>query len=160
MTTDRKAPAPPPTSKMMVGIFNAFFTFILRSPLHNMLSKSFIILSFTGRKSGKQYNFVVGYQRKGDELHIISPRGWWKNMQAGNFPVTVLLKGQKHQGLAEGFHGNEKVVQIFSKFVQQTPALIKMYGMERDANGLAKPESVRQAASHIAIVSVQLTSTR
>jgi hypothetical protein len=33
--------------------FNKPIAFILRSPLHRMLSRSLLLITFTGRKSGK-----------------------------------------------------------------------------------------------------------
>jgi hypothetical protein len=158
MTISSTASAPPSPSKFSLVMFNTIFSLLLRSPLHGLLSNQFILLSFKGRKSGKEYTFPVGYQREGDELKVISPRGWWKNLRGGNVPVTVLLKGQAHSGTAEAFHGNEQVVDAFHSFVQKNPSLIRMYHMERDANGQAKHESVLQAARHIALVRIRLTA--
>ena len=60
---------PPAMSSTMLTItkgVNVILSLILRSGLHTLLSKRFMLLSFTGRKSGKKYTVFVGYQRDGD----------------------------------------------------------------------------------------------
>jgi F420H(2)-dependent quinone reductase len=158
MTVDTATPAPSTPSQFSTMLFNIVFSLLLRSPLHGLLSNRFILLSFKGRKSGKQYSFPVGYQREGNELQIISPRGWWKNLRGGNVPVTVLLKGRYRSGVAEAFHNDEVVVDAFHSFVRQHPSLIRRYHLEQDANGEVKRESVRRGASYIALVRIRLTS--
>jgi hypothetical protein len=122
-----------------------------------MLSNKFILLSFKGRKSGKLYTILVGYQREGNVIEVISPRGWWKNLRGENTSVTVLLKGQWRSGIAEAFHGDETVATGYLRFMQKSPALIRMYHIERDAHSQPKRESVRQATRNAALVRIRLT---
>ena len=74
---------------------------LLRSPLHIFASAHVILLTFTGRKSGKVYTTPVEYMREGDCLTIFTQRGrtWWKNLQGGA-PVTVRLRGRDVSGVA------------------------------------------------------------
>jgi hypothetical protein len=158
MTVETTVPGPPEPSMFLVGTLNAVFATILRSPLHGMLSKSFALLSFKGRKSGKQYTLVIGYQRDGDVLTIISPRGWWTNLRAGNVPVTVLLHGKWRNAVAESFQGGEIAVNAFQRAAQTSPSLIRMYRIEREADGQLKPESLRLATRKVAVIHVRLKS--
>jgi hypothetical protein len=158
MTVETTVPGPPEPSMFLVGTLNAVFATILRSPLHGMLSKSFALLSFKGRKSGKQYTLVIGYQRDGDVLTIISPRGWWTNLRAGNVPVTVLLHGKWRDAVAESFQGGEITVNAFQRAAQTSPSLIRMYRIEREADGQLKPESLRLATRKVAVIHVRLKS--
>ena len=62
--TEKKTTIPPAV--------NAGMRFILRSPLHGMVSKTITLISFTGRKSGKAYSTPVSYSQNrqpGDHLH-------------------------------------------------------------------------------------------
>lgn len=59
---------------------NSTVKFILRSPVHGMISKAFLLITFTGRKSGKTYTTPVSYSRRGDELSIFTHARWWKNL--------------------------------------------------------------------------------
>ncbi|GHO94543.1 hypothetical protein KSF_045910 [Reticulibacter mediterranei] len=156
MTVETTVPGPPDPSRFLVGVFNAVFVTILRSPLHGILSKSFALLSFKGRKSGKLYTFVIGYQRDGDVLTIISPRGWWKNLRDGNVPVKIFLHGKWCNAVAEAFQGGEIAVNAFQRAAQKSPNLIRMYRIEREADGQLKPESLRQATRKVAVIHVRL----
>ena len=53
-------------------IVNKTMKLILRSPMHGVVSKSMLLISFTGRKSGKTYTTPVGLlagRRPGDDFH-------------------------------------------------------------------------------------------
>lgn len=45
---------------------------ILRSPIHGMVSKSILLITFTGRKSGKTYTTPVSYSQDGDLVTIFT----------------------------------------------------------------------------------------
>ena len=75
---------------------------LLRSRLHSLVSKHYLLISFTGRKSGKLYSTPVEYMREGDVLTFFTQRQrtWWKNLQQ-NAPVTVRICGQDYHTSAE-----------------------------------------------------------
>src|SRR5436190_18584966 len=89
-----------PSTRVLHAV-NPFVSVVLRSPLHRLLSKQLLLLTVTGRTSGKAYTFPVGYIREADAIIILSGRHvWWKNLRGGA-PVAVLLEGQRHTGRAE-----------------------------------------------------------
>jgi len=51
--------------------------FVLRSPMHAMVSKSVLLITFTGRKSGKTYTTPVDYSQDGDQVYIFTHANWW-----------------------------------------------------------------------------------
>lgn len=67
---------------------NSFMTFILRSPMHGILSGSTMLITVTGRKSGRPITTPVNYYQKGDTLWVISnrERSWWRNLKGGAGP--------------------------------------------------------------------------
>jgi F420H(2)-dependent quinone reductase len=159
MTVDTTPASPPSFSTSALALtkaLNVILSAILRSPFHGKLSQRFMLLSFKGRKSGKKYTLVVGYQREGEVLEVISPRNWWKNLRGGNTQVSVLLQGRWYDGVAEAFHGDETVTAGYLRAIQRSPALIGMYHVEVDETGQPKPESVRQATRACALVRIRL----
>src|SRR5262245_53647511 len=101
MTVERPIELPPSPPKWLITTLNALIAGLLRSPLHGLLSKSTLILSFKGRATGKIYTFPVGYYRhSGDSLIVIPLHRWWKNL-CGDVPVTIWLKGRKYAGVAD-----------------------------------------------------------
>ncbi len=81
---------------------NPVVSFILRSPLHTLLSGRLLLLTFTGHETGKSYTIPVGYTRENTSLLLFTDHGWWRNVEvAGGVPVTVLLQGRQRIGRAE-----------------------------------------------------------
>ena len=93
-------PKPPRPVRMLA---NAIATTILHSPWHRMRSDRLLLLTFTGRKSGKKFTTPMRYVQEGQtlRLHVVrSP--WWKNL-VGEATVHVLLRGETCTGTAEVF---------------------------------------------------------
>lgn len=88
--------------KAFVRLQNPMMTWLLKSPLHFFVSKYYMLITFTGRKSGKMYTTPVQYKRSGDTIYVISNRGyiWWKNLQGGA-EVTLRIQGKEVQGTAD-----------------------------------------------------------
>ncbi len=81
---------------------NPFMKWLLRSPFHGLVSSKYMILGFTGRKSGQAYATPVQYVRQDKTVYFItdSRRVWWKNLR-DDAPVTLTLRGQTLQGSAQ-----------------------------------------------------------
>jgi F420H(2)-dependent quinone reductase len=78
--------------------YNPLVIWLLRSPLHSLVDQHTMVITVTGRRSGKHYTLPVSYVRDGETLLVISQkdRTWWKNLRNGA-PVTVLLQGHALQ---------------------------------------------------------------
>jgi hypothetical protein len=85
--------------KLLNRLRNPFVKVLLRSPLHGVMSKHLLLITMTGRKSGKVYTIPVSYHREGAVLHIISwwYRQWRRNLRGG-VPVMLRLQGHDLQG--------------------------------------------------------------
>jgi F420H(2)-dependent quinone reductase len=83
---------------------------LLRSPLHPVVSRQLALITVTGRRSGHDYTFPVGYRRTGDRVTIPvmwpARKVWWRNLQGGA-RVRLRLAGEQHSGLAE-VRGDER----------------------------------------------------
>ena len=73
---------------------------ILLSPLHRLLSSKRLVLTFTGRRSGKRYATPVNYLQRGREVLITTDSSWWHNLDGGA-PVQLQLRGRKLRANAE-----------------------------------------------------------
>jgi hypothetical protein len=83
---------------------NLAVALVLRSPLHPIASRQLALITVTGRRSGREYTFPVGYRRQGERVTI--PVGWperklwWRNLRGGA-AVRLRLRGHDHTGRAE-----------------------------------------------------------
>ena len=87
------APLPAPLPAWSYPILNPTLKFLLRTPLHGILSGGAMILIFEGRKSGKRYEIVVVYQNLDGTLYTFSATSWSKNFIGGS-PVALRLRGE------------------------------------------------------------------
>lgn len=88
--------------KAFVRLQNPMMKWLLNSPLHFFVSRYYMLITFTGRKSGKTYTTPVQYKRRGDTIYVISNRQyiWWKNLQGGA-EVTMRIQGGDFIGTAD-----------------------------------------------------------
>lgn len=90
----------------MRGFLNQFgsqlIPFLLRSPLHFLVSGRVMLITFVGRKSGSVYTTPVEYCRDNERIvfFIKRERVWWKNLRGGA-PVTVRIAGRDLNGQAQ-----------------------------------------------------------
>jgi hypothetical protein len=88
--------------KAINKIGDSFIKWLLRSRYHRLLSKTALLITVTGHKSGKRYTLPVEYGRKENTVIIFSRpnRTWWRNIR-GITPVMVTIEGQNFSGGAE-----------------------------------------------------------
>ena len=101
-------PRPPRPIRM---IANTLVTTILRSPWHGLRSNQLLLLTFTGRKSGKEFTTPIRYTQEGETLCMTVVYPWWKNLLE-NPAVRVLLRGEMRPGIAEVTPEQEEEVVV------------------------------------------------
>jgi hypothetical protein len=102
-------PKPPRLVRILI---NSLVTAILRSPCHGMRSHRLLLLTFTGRKSGKKFTTPIRYEQDGETLHlkVLTEYSWWKNLYEAR--VCVLLRGKMRTGIAEVFPEEGGIVVV------------------------------------------------
>ena len=137
--------------------FNTPMAWILRSPLHGLLSKSTVLVTVTGRKSGKKYSLPVNYVRDGEELWVTSQRErtWWRNLQGGA-PLEVVLEGKRLTAHGEAFVDEEAVVEGLRRYLGKSPQVARYFGVPLDADGKADAQGLAQAARERVVVRIQM----
>ncbi len=105
---------------------NDFMAWVLRSPLHGMLSNGMMLITITGRKTGKTYTTPVGYYMEDGTMWVITSRErtWWKNLQGGA-KVDLLLKRKPVTGIAD-VDLDEKSVEVrMVEYLRHVPQAAK-----------------------------------
>ncbi len=102
MTQTTSQNKPPRLFRLFLKVQNPFMKLLLRSPFHFLVSRIYLLITFTGRKSGMTYVTPVQYTQRGETISIITSEGytWWKNLRGGA-DVQVQLRGETHNGHAE-----------------------------------------------------------
>ena len=111
--TTARYPRPP---RLVHALINPVVTAILRSSVHGLASKRLLLITFTGRKSGKAFTTPITYAPEGNIVRLRVAYPWWKNLREQP-TVRVLLRGKLRAGTAEVFPeaGGVVVVNIHLK---------------------------------------------
>jgi deazaflavin-dependent oxidoreductase (nitroreductase family) len=137
-------------------IINRTMKFVLRSPLHGIVDKQILLITFTGRKSGKTYTTPVSYSQSGDQVVIFTHADWWKNLR-NDAPVSLRLRGQELQGLAEPIAEDKQAVAAgLAEHLRKVRSDAKYYAVTFDEQGNPGSEAVERAAQSAVMIRIQL----
>lgn len=109
---------------------NDFVKILLRSPLHGLFSGSLMLITVTGRRSGRAITTPVNYYSDGNTLWVISNRNrsWWRNV-CGGAEVTLMLKGREVKARAESILDEQTVAKQIGEYVRHLPMSAKPLGV-------------------------------
>jgi deazaflavin-dependent oxidoreductase (nitroreductase family) len=99
--------------RFLVRLQNPLMRWLLQSPLHGIVSRKYMLITVTGRKSGKQYTTPVQYGAADNKLFVLTSRDyiWWRNLRGGT-AVSLQLRGKMASGEATIETETEAVAQI------------------------------------------------
>nr|WP_040861919.1 nitroreductase/quinone reductase family protein [Nocardia niigatensis] len=88
-----------------MGGFNAGVVALTKLPVIGpLMGRGFVVITYTGRRSGKTFSTPVNYWRSGDELVIgvamPDKKSWWRNFQGEGAPISLHLNGVDRTGHA------------------------------------------------------------
>ncbi|WP_256838293.1 nitroreductase/quinone reductase family protein [Ornithinimicrobium faecis] len=98
-------------------VVNAVTTPLVRLPLlRPLLGRSMTVLTYTGRRSGRELQLPVAYRRKADELTVPvalpDQKNWWRNFVGEGAPVSLELNGQTRTGHGRSARDSEGAVTV------------------------------------------------
>ncbi len=137
--------------------YNPIMRGLLRSPLHFIVSKNMMLMSYSGRKSGKSYTVPMNYLENGEVLYTISSRDrvWWRNLRGGG-DVTLRLRGEDVPAWAETIEGQTEVANSLNLYLKKAPQLAKYVNIRIDADGNPNPKDVERVAEEKVMILTSL----
>jgi F420H(2)-dependent quinone reductase len=143
---------------MVRTILNPLAKVILRSPLHGIMSRRLMLITFTGRRSGKQYTTPISYVQQGNTLLLGVGGPWWKNLRGG-VPVQVRLCGKTYTGRAEAWTDEASMSKAYRTILAQNPTQARFMGISATADGQPESHTIQQARQRgAAVVEISLNS--
>ena len=116
-------------------LMNAMPTAILCTPLlHRLMSSRYLLLTFTGRSTGRRYRTPVAYRRTDARLVLSTDSPWWPNLEAEPV-VSVLLRGRKQTGIACRVTDPAEAATELGRLVQEVPGYRRAAGLRADPGG-------------------------
>jgi deazaflavin-dependent oxidoreductase (nitroreductase family) len=92
----------------------------------NVLGAHILLLTTTGRKSGKRYTTPLLYVRDGDDLVVIASNGgaksdpdWWRNLRAD--PAAMVQAGDKYRDVHAEAASGETRERLWAAITKRYP---------------------------------------
>jgi hypothetical protein len=103
-------------------MINVPMRLLLRLPFKTPLNRRLMLLSFTGRKTGRAYRQPVSYVPDGDTL--LTPAGgrWKLNLREGE-PIRIRLRGRDVLGRPEFIRNVEEVERLLRRMMAINPRI-------------------------------------
>jgi hypothetical protein len=117
MTMPAVQDAPPP--KNVLRLVNPLINALLRSPVHRLMSKNLLLLTVTGRKTGRTYTLPVWRHESPDGSFLLAAGGNWRHNLRGGADVRVRLDGRDHAGRATLEEDSARTVELFKGMLER-----------------------------------------
>jgi len=134
-----------------------FMTWMLRSPLSIFMS-GIMLITVTGRKSGRAISTPVNYARDGDTVLVISKvdRTWWRNLRGGA-RVTLRIQGKIYQAEATVIEERAAVERELLRFFRSIKRTIAGIHLDEDGQPTKPEKFARVVQSRVVIEITHLT---
>jgi deazaflavin-dependent oxidoreductase (nitroreductase family) len=122
----------------MTTLSNRLVGYLLRSPLHSLLSGSTCLIRYNGRRTGRQITTPTQYVRHGDQLVILVARHedktWWRNFTIEG-DIEILLRRRWVSMTARAVVGSDEpdtVAPLLDAYLRRFPKVSRRVGVEGD----------------------------
>jgi len=134
MSTRPKRPLGRRIQARVMGILNIPMRVLLRLPFPTPLSGRLMLVSFTGRKTGKAYQQPVSYVQQDDTL--LSPGGGkWKLNLRENQPVRIHLRGRDVFARPELIKDLDEIERLIGVMTVANPTVGTFVGIPKGPDG-------------------------
>jgi hypothetical protein len=127
-------------------VINVPMRFLLGLPFATPLSGQLMLLSFTGRKTGKAYRQPVSYVPDGDTLLTPGGGNWKLNLSADR-PIHVRLRGRDVLARPEFISNVDEVERLLRRMIgvnRRVTAFVPVMG----SDGQIDPNRLEAAVEH------------
>ena len=136
---------------------------LLRSPLHHVIGGGLMLITVTGRRSGRRYTIPVGYQRDGDVLHVLVSKArrkqWWRNFREPA-ALEVELHGERRDAVGHVVDpASEQFFAVVETTLRRLPVLARQFGIVWDRRAGLDAEQRAVLAREVALVEIRPAAT-
>lgn len=130
---------------------------LLASPLHGVLSKRLMLLTYTGQKSGRRITIPIGYfeLEPGVVMAASSHFGWIPNLRTGP-TVQLRIRGREHDAVPAVIEDPTEIAETLARFARRLPDQAKSLGLPSDRQ--PTPEELHAASLRFRLVLFRLAS--
>ena len=139
----------------LMSRLNPLIAWLLRSPMHALLSGGLMLVQVTGRRTGRRYWIPVGYQRDGTALTVLVSHArrkqWWRNYRDRR-PIDVWLRGRAQHGQAMAVVSRSPAFRdAIERTLSRVPGLGRQFGIAYDRR-IGLTDAQLAVVAHAAVV--------
>ncbi|MVU79950.1 DUF385 domain-containing protein [Nocardia sp. ET3-3] len=135
---------PNPAATRKQQRLDAVMRWVLRSPLHRVVSGKLLVITVIGRKSGRVYENPVAYVEHDGTLLIGSAAKWRRNLRPGE-PVRITLRGREIQADWEVITDLDDAAEPYRIIVTHNPTHGRIAGIGLNEDGGINREELAAA---------------
>jgi deazaflavin-dependent oxidoreductase (nitroreductase family) len=131
---ERQRPLSRPIQARLMGLLNIPVRALLQLPFATPLSGRLMLLSFTGRKTGKAYRQPVSYVQHGNTL-LTPGGGRWKLNLREDQPVQIRLRGRDVLARPELIQDPDEIERLLAVMTAANPSVSAFVGIPKGPDG-------------------------
>jgi hypothetical protein len=142
----------------LLRLVNPALAFLLRTPLAGPARKQLMVLSFTGRKTGKPYSIPVSAHVIDDDLYALTPAPWKQNFRGGA-PAHVLYDGKNTAMRGELIRDRAVVSDLFQRCAESygVRRAQRMMGLKFREQRIPTRAEFEEAVDRLHLAAIKLT---
>ena len=130
-----------------MSLLNVFMRPLLRLPFPTPLTGRLMLVSYTGRKTGKAYQQPVSYVQQGDTL-LTPGGGKWKLNLREDQPVRIRLRGQDVLARPELVKDPDEIERLITVMAAANPTVSAFIGIPKGPDGRLDRARLETAVSY------------
>ena len=142
----------------MLRVVNPVLSFLLRTPLAGPARKQLMVLSFTGRKTGRPYSIPVSAHVIDNDLYALTGNAWKQNFRGGA-PAQVIYDGKTTAMRGELIGDRAVVSDLYSRCTQGygVARAQRMIGLKFRDQRIPTLDEFTEAVDRLHLVAIKFT---
>jgi hypothetical protein len=147
----------PPSA--VLRLVNPLLGVVLRTPLAGPFGKQLMVLSFTGRKSGRQFTIPVSAHVIDGELYALTGAAWKVNFRGGA-PAQVVYDGRTSTMRGEVISDQATVSDLYLRCSQSygVKRAQRMIGLKYREQRIPALQEFSEAVGRLKLVAIKFTA--
>lgn len=131
--------------RRIFAVLNPLMRFLLRLPWRTPLQDRLLLLTYTGRRTGRERSVPISFVEDADGSLLVPGGGAWKWNLGHGERVRLLLRGRERQASSELIGDQGEVARLLPAIVAGNPRAEAFIGVPIGPDG--RPDAARLAAA-------------
>lgn len=151
--TAAAATAPLPVAIRLLRRLNPVIAAVLRSPVHGLLSRNLLVLTYVGKRSGRRRTLPLSYVTVRDRPYLCTRSSqWWRSWRTGT-AVELRLRGRHVAAIPHVVDvATPEALDALRAFLGANPKTgVMLYGVRTEGGRPVEADLVREVRRSVVI---------